>query len=87
LPTADGFTFAVGIFSSWVGCVWDRFIGVCCLAILWSGLVSITISLRADVYHRLYDYCRSRGVKPSHFISALVEEYLRRVEGDAGKKA
>jgi len=36
-------------------------------------LVSLTISLKEDVYDRLRDYCRRNKVKPSLVIAKLIE--------------
>ena len=36
-------------------------------------MVSMTISLREDVYDRLREYCKRNKVKPSHVIAKLIE--------------
>jgi len=49
-------------------------------------LVSITVSLRDEIYDRLREYCKKNGVRPSTVIAKLIEVALPVLEEQEKKE-
>ena len=49
-------------------------------------MVSMTISLREEIYDRLREYCKRNKVKPSHVIAKLIEIALPILEEQEKKE-